>query len=38
MAELGPRSVTNMIFILVLAVLVAGGLFLTFEMVRDAMT
>ncbi len=38
MAETGPRSIANLVFIVILTVLTAGGVFLTWEMIRDAMT
>ena len=36
MAETAQRSIANLVFIVILAALLAGGLFLTAEMVRDA--
>ena len=38
MADQAPRSISNLIFILILTALTAGGVFFTVEMVRDAMT
>jgi hypothetical protein len=38
MAETGPRSIANMVFVLILTVLFAGGVFFTWEMIRDAMS
>ena len=38
MAEMGPRSAANLVFIAILAVFLAGALFFTVEMIRDAMT
>ncbi len=38
MAEMGPRPLTNLVFIAILAVFFAGALFFTVEMIRDAMT
>jgi hypothetical protein len=37
MADQAPRSITNMVFILLLALAFAGFLLGAFDMVRDAM-
>jgi hypothetical protein len=37
MAEMGPRSAANIVFILLLAVALAGGLYATYNMLTAVM-
>jgi hypothetical protein len=38
MADMGPRSVTNMVFIVLLALALAGAVYATCNMITAAMT